>query len=97
VITWNLDKYQGETQPGEEYTSGTTDTYSDEEGATSDSDKDWPSRLIQDFEIRLDKKSPESTQEIEVLDVIVKVLVVTVFPDLIGNPEPELPAKPDQE
>jgi hypothetical protein len=97
VISWNLDKYQGETQPGEEYTFETTDTFADEEGAISDSDKDWPSRLIQDFEIILDKKSQEITWGIEVWDLTVKVPVVTIFPTLIGNPEPDLSTKSEPE
>jgi hypothetical protein len=79
VISSNLDKYQGKIQPREKYTSRTTDASSNEEGATSDSDEDWSSRLIQDFEFCLDKKSQEIIRGIEVPDLTAKIWAVTVF------------------
>jgi hypothetical protein len=92
VISWSLDKYQGETQPGEEYTSGTTDTSSDEEGATSESDEDWPVKLIQDFPIR-SKETSLGIRKIKVPDVT----IVTVFFHLTRQPEPDLRSKPKLE
>ena len=90
VISWNLDKYQGETQPGEEYTSGTTDTSSDEEEATTESEEDWSVKLIQDFPIR-SKEISLGIRKINVPDVT----VVTVFSDRSGHPEPDLKVEPE--
>ena len=80
-----MDKYQGETQPGEEYTSGTTDTSSDEEEATTKSEEDWSVKLIHDFPIR-SKEISLGIWKVNVPDVT----VVTVFLDLSGHPEPDL-------
>ena len=85
-----MDKYQGETQPGEEYTSGTTDTSPDEEEATTKSEEDWPVKLIKDFPIR-SKEISLGIWKINVLDVT----VVTIFLDLTGHPEPDLKDKPE--
>jgi hypothetical protein len=101
VISWDLDKYQGETQPEEEYTLGSTDTSSDEEGDTTDEDF---VKLIHVFEIDYEVNQSGITREISVPDVTVQIpdptgLVpdVTVNLELLFHPEPEIKPHPEPE